>query len=188
MELIRTNGKRDSRMKFTSPEFRFPFARTVNRPVCPWKWLKTFELTQTGNWTNKTVRYTRLSVERCSTVQVKEEKKAGEWGRNNLILSFWLIRYLKLNSGALDWATCYNCIQQYSLEKVTRKSWYSTLFFYDIFLNTVPELPINVIYVKRVRLWRSTFTFFEHFFPCIPFVGLLVKVPTWDDYSSTLGN
>ena len=33
-----------------------------------------------------------------------------------------------------------------------RKSWYSTLFFYDIFLNTVPELPINVIYVKRVRL------------------------------------
>ena len=175
-------------MKFTSPEFRFPFARTVNRPVCPWKWLKTFELTQTGNWTNKTVRYTRLSVERCSTVQVKEEKKAGEWGRNNLILSFWLIRYLKLNSGALDWATCYNCIQQYSLEKVTRKSWYSTLFFYDIFLNTVPELPINVIYVKRVRLWRSTFTFFEHFFPCIPFVGLLVKVPTWDDYSSTLGN
>lgn len=105
----------------------------------------------------------QVSVERCSTVQVKEEKKAGEWGRNNFILSFWIIRYLKLNSGALDWATCY-CIQQYSLEKVMHKSWYYTLFFYDIFLNTVPELPINVIYVKRVRLWRSTFTFFEHFF------------------------
>ena len=33
-----------------------------------------------------------------------------------------------------------------------RKSWYSTLLFYDIFLNTVLKLPINVIYVKRVRL------------------------------------
>jgi len=100
-----------------------------------------------------------------STIQVKEEKRTVEWGRNNFILSFWLIRYLKLNSGASDWATFY-CIQQYSLEKVMRKSWYSTMFFYDIFLNTVPELPINVIYVKRVGLWGSTFPFFKHFFPC----------------------
>lgn len=86
----------------------------------------------------------------------------GPWSEGGTTL---YLRYLKLNSGALDWATFY-CIQQYSLEKVMRKSWYSTPFVYDIFLNTVPQLPINVIYVKRVRLWRSTFTFFEHFFPC----------------------
>ena len=78
MELIRTNGKRDSRMKFTSPEFRFSFAQTVNRPVSRCKCMvKTFELTYTGNWTNKAVRYTRVSVERCSTVQVPGGKDRG---------------------------------------------------------------------------------------------------------------
>ena len=34
MELICTNGKCDSRTKFTSLEFCLPFAQTVNRPVC----------------------------------------------------------------------------------------------------------------------------------------------------------
>lgn len=149
---------------------------------------KTFELTYTGNWTNETVRYTRVSVDRGFTIQVKEENRAGEWERNNFTLSFWLIRYLKLNSGALDWATFY-CIQQYSLEKAMSKSWYSTLFFYDIFLNTVPEQPINVWSTWKesgyeVRLSPSL----SISFPAIPFVGLLVKFPTWDDSSSTLGN
>ena len=37
MELICTNGKRDSGTKFTSPEFCLPFAQTANRPVCPCK-------------------------------------------------------------------------------------------------------------------------------------------------------
>ena len=31
MKLICTNDKRDSETKFTSPEFCFPFAQTVNR-------------------------------------------------------------------------------------------------------------------------------------------------------------
>ena len=32
------NGKRDSGMKFTTPEFCEPFAQTVDRLVCPCKW------------------------------------------------------------------------------------------------------------------------------------------------------
>ena len=115
----------------------------------------------------------QVSVERCSTVQVKEEKKAGEWGRNNFILSFWLIRYLKLNSGALDWATFY-CIQQYSLEKVMRKSWYSTQFFHDIFLNLFQNCPLTLSTWKEsgydVQLSPSL-----SISSAIPFVGLLVK-------------
>ena len=42
MELICTNGKRDPRTKFTSFEFCLPFAQTVNRPVCPYKWLNKY--------------------------------------------------------------------------------------------------------------------------------------------------
>ena len=33
VEMICTNGKRDSGMKFTSPEFCLPFAQTVSRSV-----------------------------------------------------------------------------------------------------------------------------------------------------------
>ena len=36
-ELICANGKLDSGMKFTSPEFFFPFVQSVNQPVCPCK-------------------------------------------------------------------------------------------------------------------------------------------------------
>ena len=42
MELICTNGKRDSRTKFASPELCEPFTNTTNRPVCQ---NKTW-----GNW------------------------------------------------------------------------------------------------------------------------------------------
>ena len=35
MKLICTNDNRDSETKFTSHEFCFPFAQTVNRPACP---------------------------------------------------------------------------------------------------------------------------------------------------------
>ena len=37
VELICSNGKRDSGTKFTSPEFCITFVQTVNRPVCPCK-------------------------------------------------------------------------------------------------------------------------------------------------------
>ena len=39
MELICTNGKRDSGTKFISPELCLPFAQTVNWPVCPCKYM-----------------------------------------------------------------------------------------------------------------------------------------------------
>ena len=35
VEMICTYGKRNSGMKFTSPEFCLPFPQTVNRSVCP---------------------------------------------------------------------------------------------------------------------------------------------------------
>ena len=42
MGLICTNGKSDSRTKYTSFEFCLSFAQTVNRPVCPCKWLNKY--------------------------------------------------------------------------------------------------------------------------------------------------
>ena len=56
MELICTNSKHDSGMKFTSPEFFIPFrTQLVNRPVFPFATLETTKKKQTNKLEPKCV-------------------------------------------------------------------------------------------------------------------------------------
>ena len=57
MELICTNSKYDSGMKFTSPEFFIPFkTQLVNRPAFPFATLETTKKKQTNKQTGAEMR------------------------------------------------------------------------------------------------------------------------------------
>ena len=64
MELICTNSKHDSGMKFTSPEFFIPFrTQLVNRPVFPFATLETTRKKKQKQKQNKTKQNKKTGTE-----------------------------------------------------------------------------------------------------------------------------